>query len=122
MSFRITALLYCAVLWSPLTATAQQRATAPGPAHPGVAVPAIKYDSAFTGYTPFREEKLLPWRGVNDEAAQVGGHLGIFSGAAGHAGHSMTKPAVQAPVTSPKPATPDGPHVMHGNDHQGVKK
>ncbi len=122
MSFRFTALLCCAVLWSPLAATAQQRSTEPNPANPGVAVPALKYESAFNGYRSFRDEKLMPWRDVNDEAARVGGHLGIFRGASGHAGHGVAKPAVQPSAPSAKTATPDAPHMMHGAGHQGMKK
>lgn len=114
MSFRFTALLYCAVLWSPLNAAAQQRANTSGPTHPGVAVPAMKYESAFTDYIPFRDQKLAPWREANDEAAQVGGHLGIFSGTA--------KPADQAPASSAKPAAPEAPHMKRGNGQQGIAK
>lgn len=121
MSFRFTVLLYCAVLWSPLTATAQQRTPEPGPAHPGVAVPVVKYESAFTGYVPFRQEKLASWREVNDEAARVGGHLGIFGGA-GHAGHGAAKPAAKPSSPAPKPAAASATPMMHGGAHEGMKK
>ena len=97
MQVKFAALLYSVVVLTPFAATAQQRTNGPGPANPSAAVPAVKYESAFTGYVPFRDEKLAPWRDVNDEAARVGGHLGIFGGAAGHAGHGATKPTVQPP-------------------------
>jgi hypothetical protein len=91
-------------------ALAQARST-PHPADPAAKVPPVKYESAFAGYAPFREEKLSPWREVNDEVGKVRGHVGIFSGA-GHAGHGGTekadpsKPAVGKPAA--KPAEPAG--------------
>ena len=36
--------------------------------------PVPKYESAFTGYQPYRDEKLANWRDVNDTAAVLGGH------------------------------------------------
>jgi hypothetical protein len=69
-------------------ATLAAPAIAAEPAHaPATAanarVPDTKYDSAFTGYQPFREQKLAPWRALNDDVHQAGGHIGIFGGAAG---------------------------------------
>jgi len=46
-------------------------------------VPETKYDSAFTGYQLFREQKLAPWRELNDEAHKAGGHIGTFGDARG---------------------------------------
>ncbi len=80
--FRIA--LCCAALAAHATHAAEpakpQAATA---ADAGVRVPAVKYDSAFNGYQPYREQKLAPWRELNDEVRQTGGHTGIFGGAAG---------------------------------------
>ena len=70
-------------------AVAQQQAARPHPADPAAPAPAVKYESAFTGYRGFREEPLAPWRGVNDEVARAGGHAGIFGGS--HAGHGAPK-------------------------------
>ena len=105
------------------SALAQQRAPQPHPADPAAKAPAVKYESAFAGYTPFREEKLAPWREVNDDVGKVRGHAGIFGGA-GHAGHATDKPAQPTPATSqpaagksagPGPArsTPKAPAVGH---------
>ncbi len=103
----------CAAFWlSP--AMAQQRTNA-NPADPRAEVPPARYQSAFTGYQSFRDEKLAPWREVNDEAARVGGHTGIFGGGA-HTGHGATKPAAGTPA----PAA--APHAMHGKDHKGMTK
>ena len=107
-----------------------QQPVAPNPADPGAKVPAVKYESAFAGYAPYREEKLAPWREVNDEVGKVKGHVGIFGGA-GHGGHgssgqpglskptpgkpaaaSSKEPAGQPPVRS-APASPDAQRKGH---------
>jgi hypothetical protein len=90
-------------------ALAQTRSPPPHPADPAVKVPAVKYESAFTGYAPFRDEKLAPWREVNDEVGTVRGHVGIFGGA-GHGGSGKagpSKPVPDKPATA-KPAEPAG--------------
>lgn len=106
-------------------ASAQQPARL-DPADPGAKAPAVKYESAFTGYAPYREEKLAPWREVNDEVGKVRGHAGIFGGA-GHAGQgasekaSPAKPASGKPAAG-KPAEPAGQAPARGapkTGHQG---
>lgn len=74
-------------------AAAQQPAAKPHPADPAAPAPAVKYESAFSGYRGYREEPLAPWRGVNDEVARVGGHIGIVGGA-----HGTQKPAAKPPA------------------------
>jgi hypothetical protein len=106
MQLRITVLCCaCAAFWLP-PAAAQQQASA-HPANPRAAVPAPGYASAFTGYRPFRDEPLAPWREVNDEVARVGGHIGIF-----RAGTAA------APGATPTPAAA-GNHAGH---HPGTTK
>jgi hypothetical protein len=61
---------------------AAQSANPHNPADSSIQVPAPRYDSAFTDYARQREEKLSPWREVNDEVARAGGHIGILRGAA----------------------------------------
>lgn len=109
-------------------AMAQQRSAAPDPRDPASSVPPVKYESAFAGYAPYREEKLAPWREVNDEVGKVRGHVGIFGGA-GHAGHGAgekagpSKPAAGKPAG--KPAEPAGQAPARGapkapaGGHQG---
>jgi len=63
-------------------AAAAQDAAPRNPADPSVAVPAPRYDSAFSDYVRQRDDKPAPWRDVNDEVARVGGHIGILRGAA----------------------------------------
>ena len=66
---------------------AQTAARPPAPSDAAAAVPPLKYDSAFGGYRPFREEeKPGDWRALNDEVGRAGGHAGIFGGASGHSG------------------------------------
>ena len=122
MQVKSAALLCCLVALAPLEATAQQRSTGLSPTDSSALVPAVKYQSAFTGYVPFRDEKLAPWREVNDEAARIGGHIGIFGGAAGHGAPGATKPTVQVPASTPKPAAAGAPPMMHGAGHEGMKK
>ena len=87
-------------------AAAQQPASRPHPADPAAPVPAMRYESAFSGYSSFREEPLAPWRNVNDEVARVGGHIGIVGGA----GSPAAKP--------PAPPTESAPASTHGTDHK----
>ena len=78
------------------------------PSVPGAQVPKFEYRSAFSDYRPFSEEKVAPWREVNDEVGRVGGH-------AGHSGQQKpapAKPGAAAPA-APK-APPDGPAGGHG--------
>jgi hypothetical protein len=82
MQFGTKSLLYCTVILAPLTAAAQRPTVNAGPADPAAAVPPVKYESAFTGYAPYREAKPAPWRDVNDEVARIGGHIGIMREAA----------------------------------------
>lgn len=121
MQFRFAALLYCAAALTPLVATAQQRTNGPGPTDSSAIVPAVKYQSTFTGYVPFRDEKLAPWREVNYEAARVGGHIGIFGGSA-HAGHGAAKPATQPSLPASSSPASDAPQTMHQGRHEGIKK
>ena len=86
----------------PPIAAAQQQAR-PRPADPAAPVPAVRYESAFSGYRAFRDEPLAPWRDVNEEVARAGGHVGIVGGAV-HGGHAQAKPSAHPPVPQPKPA------------------
>ncbi len=107
--------------FAPLAAGQQQARL--NPADPAAKAPAVKYESAFAGYAPYREQPLAPWRDVNDEVARVGGHVGMFGGA----GHSGAKPGPSKPATGqpaagkPKepaavrsaPQAPQGGHTGH---------
>ena len=119
MHQKLFAFAFCAVALAPFESSAQQSGVGPAVTDPGTSVPALKYESAFTRYLPFRDEKLVPWRDVNDEVARVGGQSGILGGAGGHAGHA-SKPAAKPSV----PAAPahGAPGMMQDGAHQGMKR
>lgn len=81
-------------------AAAQQKAPA-HPADPAAPAPAVRYESALSGYRGFREEALVSWRDANDEVARIGGHVGIVGGAG--RGVPAAKPAAPAAGTAPAP-------------------
>ena len=70
-------------------------------AAPVMAVP--KYESAFDGYRGHADEKIRPWREVNDEAAAIGGHVGQWRG----------KPVEQLPGAASREAMPMSGGMTH---------
>jgi len=58
-------------------AVAQDRKR-PDPAEAQAPVPASSYRSVFEDYRNLEEPKPIAWRDANDEAARVGGHIGIL--------------------------------------------
>lgn len=76
-----------------------------------VNVPAPAYQSAFQDYRSFREEPLADWRRLNEEVGRVGGHLGIFGGAAGHGGHAAPKSSAAETGQPPMRGAPKAPGV-----------
>lgn len=69
--------------WLLLAALAAGNAVAqeherPDPADPKAPVAPVTYKSAFEGYRSLEDPKPTPWRDANDEAARVGGHIGIL--------------------------------------------
>ena len=82
MHRHLTIALCIVALALPAAHAAEPIATPPA-ADANARVPETQYRSAFTGYQPFREQKLAPWRELNDEVHKAGGHIGIFGGGAG---------------------------------------
>jgi len=62
-SFAIVALTIC------VTTVVAQSGKLPNPADPGAAASAMKYESAFSDYQPFREQKINSWKEVNQVVA-----------------------------------------------------
>ncbi len=95
-----------------------QSAGGPNPADPSAPAPAAKYESAFEGYIPYRDQKIAPWREVNEEVTRAGGHKGMFGGRHGEGGKPASsspatgQPAVQAPPRGAQPS-PAGGHAGH---------
>ena len=92
MNFRLVA----AAALLPATALAQKPSD---PADTKAAAPGLRYESAFTGYRSFKQERPAPWRQVNEEV----------KGAGGHAAHGAPKAEAPGQVPSdpePRPAKP----------------
>lgn len=82
--FAVGTLLLAALI--PHVAAAAESTSLRVPAADAVAhVPEARYESVFTDYVPYQEQKPAPWRDVNDEVRKASGHIGIVGGA--HAQH-----------------------------------
>jgi len=83
--------MYKQVLFALAAATAGSAAAQarPDPADAKAKAPSVEHRSAFEGYKPYAEPELAPWRAVNEEVRQVGGHLGIVRASKpdSHGGH-----------------------------------
>lgn len=90
-----------------MPAALAQQAGRPLPSDPTIAVHPAKYESAFGGYVPYSEQKVAPWKEINDEAARIGGHAGSIgqSGSPG-AVHGGKPPAGSASPAAPSTARP----------------
>ncbi len=68
-------------LWLAALAAGTASAQAPtraDPADPGARVAPPVYRSALEGYRKLEDVPRADWRGSNDEAARIGGHIGIL--------------------------------------------
>ena len=70
------------------TLTSAQSAARPDPAEAGRPAPAVEYQSAFSGYQPFREQKGNVWKEVNKDVAENPG-MGPMGSMKGMSGKSM---------------------------------
>ena len=95
--------LHAALLLGSLPVAAQQGLTRSAPVDSAAAVPPVRYESAFTGYTPFRDQEVTRWREMNDEAAHIGGHIGIMRGARPPASTQPQRGAPKAPEGARQP-------------------
>lgn len=75
-----------------------QSARRPDAADPAAPVPALRYESAFTGYKRLTDDKPAEWRRANDEAGRLGGHAGHVPGS--------VPPRPAAPSAAPAATTP----------------
>ena len=85
-----------------------QTSKLPNPADPDSAAPAVKYESAFSDYQPFQEQKSNDWKQVNKEVADNPG-MGSMKDMAG-----KTMPGMDSKVVD-KAMSNDGAegHDMH---------
>lgn len=112
MQLKLAVLCLACAAFVTSNAMAQQLANT-NPADPGVKAPPMRYESAFTSYQSFRDEKLAPWREVNDEVGRIGGQAGIFGEAGGAKSVTNTPPPATTSPQAPRPMT-------HGPGHQGM--
>ena len=77
--------LFAAFLSTPAFAQFQAR---PDPAETGRSAPAVKYQSVFSGYQPFREQEGNAWKEVNREVADNPG-VGPMRSMKGMSGKGM---------------------------------
>ncbi|MGQ0509981.1 MAG: hypothetical protein ACT4P9_05145 [Betaproteobacteria bacterium] len=75
------------------TSAYAQAPARPDPADPKAVAPARPaYESAFKGYRPQTEPDPVRWRGANDEAGRLKGHVGQVPGSVPSAGATTPKP------------------------------
>ncbi len=110
---------------SALAATAFAQQPAPSEARPLVpdAAPSSVYRSAWSGYRPFADEKVISWRDANDEVRRIGGwrtYLRESQGGqpSGSAGAASTAPAAK---DSAKPAPSDAGAAQGHDAHNKPK-
>jgi hypothetical protein len=83
MHHYLKAMLWVGALAVPAAHAQKPDGTSPAATDAAVSVPAATYNSAFTGYQPYREQKPAPWREVNDAVQKAGGHSRILGGSGG---------------------------------------
>ncbi len=104
---------------SALAATAfAQQAPAPAARPPAAdAMPSSVYRSAWSGYRPFADEKVISWKDANDEVRRIGGWRAYLresqSGQpSGSEGAARTSPATKD--SAKEPASGSGAAQRHG--------
>ena len=110
-----------AMACSALAATAFAQQTPPPAARPTSqdAAPSSSYRSAWSGYRPFADEKVVSWKDANDEVRRIGGwraylresQSGQPSGSEGVARTTpATKDSANEPSSDSGAAQRDGSH------------
>ena len=107
-------LFFSRPLWLPLlvlpTLAWAETSNHTDPADPSVAPPPVRYESVFSGYRPFQEQKIAAWPQVLEEVAALPG----MAGHAGHGGMSMTGPASSANTATTAPPSLAGSTTSTG--------
>jgi Cu/Ag efflux protein CusF len=85
-----------------------QTSKLPNPADPDSAAPAVKYESAFSDYQPFQEQKSNAWKQVNKEVADNPG-MGSMKDVPGKTMPGMNSKTADAPMSEDGA----GGHDMH---------
>ena len=94
---------------------AQSVPTRPDPSDPKAVVPVAKYQSAFSSYRNFRDEKLNDWAAANDTVGQIGGWRVYAREAQGKEppATAASSTAVRDSTSPPTPASPGRMHQKH---------
>ena len=100
------------VLMSSATNALAQPIKLPSPADSEAAVSELKYESAFSGYQPFQEQKSNAWKQVNKEVADNPG-MGSMKDMSGKTMTSMDSKTADAPM-SKEGADAQDMHSMKG--------
>ena len=112
-------LVFCclAMACSALATAALAQQPAPSAARPPAtdAAPSSVYHSAWAGYRPFADEKVISWKDANDEVRRIGGwraYLRESQGAPppGNAGAAAKDFAQPAPIDAGAAPGHDGHH------------
>lgn len=105
MYLRIAIPLACVAMVIGGPATAQ---SGPSVKPAAGSTPTTPYQSAYTGYVPYRDEVIAPWREINADVARIGGHKGVV-GAGVQQGERSAAPAdIESGPSAP--AAPNGAH------------
>ena len=113
----------CGVLGSIATPSAAQT-TAQTAAPSASSEPApLKYESTFTGYQNYRDEKRADWRELNDTVRALGGHAGNVRGTAADAASTPAAALVSptAPALPGKPDSGQAKPTVRPDPHAGHK-
>jgi len=101
-------LFFSRPLWLPLivlpTLAWAETGNPTDPADPSAASLPVRYESAFSGYRPFQEQKIAAWPQVLEEVAALPGMVGH----AGHGGVSMAGSASSANTATTAPPSRAG--------------
>jgi hypothetical protein len=104
-----------AVLLAVSQVGAQSAPTRPDPNDPKTVVPVARYQSAFSSYRNFRDEKLNDWAAANDTVGHIGGWRVYAREAQGKEPPATPTPptAVRESTPPPAPASPGRMHQTH---------
>ena len=104
---RLQTFLVMAIVASGSAAAFAETVARQEPTEAAAPVPAVRYESAFSGYAPFREQEPGAWREQNDEIGKVGGHAGHLKGRPDPS--SNPTPPGESPQPQGDHGTPDHP-------------
>ena len=118
--FTLALSINAAIAWSQAThihsmaAQTKPPVATPAAENPAGHATAVRYESAFSRYKSYRDEKATPWREANDTVTQIGGWR-AYAKEAQQPEH-VSSTAAPTPPATPPVAKPN-PHEAHGGKH-----